>query len=281
MILPALIFICLWMIYPIVYSFYISLYKWYLYSKVSFVGLGNYVKLIHDDLFWKSLYQVSYYVMMSVSGQLILGLGMALLLNEKLKGRGIVKAFLLIPWALPGTTVGGIWKWIYQYDYGLFNVMLRTIGISENGIHWLSSSMALNSIILVDIWRFAPFTAIIFLAGLATIPKSLYEAAVIDGANAWRRFINITLPLLVPTIVVVLILRTMFAFQVFDLVVTLTHGGPGTATYVLPYYVYLNAFSFIHIGYGAAMGYALMGSILSMIVLYILLFKVLNKKIRV
>lgn len=281
MILPALIAICLWTIYPIAYSFYISLYKWYLYSKVSFVGLGNYVKLIHDDLFWKSLYQVSYYVMMSVSCQLILGLGMALLLNEKLKGRGIVKAFLLIPWALPGTTVGGIWKWIYQYDYGLFNIILRTIGISENGFHWLSSSTALNSIILVDIWRFAPFTAIILLAGLTTIPKSLYEAAIIDGANAWRRLINITLPLLLPTILVVLIIRTMFAFQVFDLIVTLTHGGPGTATYVLPYYAYLNAFSFIHIGYGAAVSYALMGSILSMIVLFSLLFKVLNKKIRV
>lgn len=247
-------------LYPIGFSFFISLHELYLLrpGAVRFIGLRNYTKLFNDVRFWKSLALTSYFVGISVFGQLLAGLGIALLLNEPLKGRGIVKALLVIPWALPGVIIGGIWKWIYHPDYGLINGLLRQVGLLEleGRISWLGTSQAINAIILTDIWRLAPFVGLMLLAALSTIPSQLYEASKIDGAGAWQRFLYITLPLLRPVILIVLVIRTMFAFQIFDLIFVLTRGGPGTATYTLTYLVYSKSFNQLHMGYGAAMSYA-------------------------
>ncbi len=283
MILPALSIVCFWLLYPVGYSFYISLHEWYLpQSNISFLGLDNYARLLGDPLFWKSTALTLYFVIISISGALVLGLGIALLLNEPLMGRGVVKALLLIPWALPAVIVGGMWRWIYHPDYGLINGILRQIGLfqARGSISWLGSSMAMKTVILTDIWRFGPFMGIMLLAGLATIPPQLYEASVIDGANRWQKFAYVTLPLLTPTILICLILRTIFAFQVFGLIFTLTHGGPGTATHVLAYYMYSTSFEYLHMGYGAAMTYILGGLILSFIGFFLLLSKISTKSWR-
>lgn len=278
--LPALGVVCFWMLYPVGYSFYISLHEWYLArSTIYFIGLSNYARLLNDPLFWKSVGLTVYFAVTSIFGVLVLGLGMALLLNEPLRGKGVVKALLLLPWALPAVIVGGMWRWIYHPDYGLINGVLRQIGILQGSISWLGPSKAMNMAIITDIWRFAPFMGIMLLAGLTTIPPQLYEASLIDGANRWQRFTYITLPLLTPIILVALIIRTIFAFQVFGLIFTLTHGGPGTATHVLAYYMYSTSFEHLHMGYGTAMTYMLGILIIAFVTSFVVLLSKFSKKV--
>ena len=220
---------------------------------ISFVGLGNYTSILGYNLFWKSFSITAYFTFVSVFLELVIGLGIALLLNQKLRGSGFVKGMLILPWALPGIVVAGMWRWIYHPDYGLINGTLRQLGILNGSFSWLGSpSMALNSIIITDMWRMAPFIALILLAGMATISPRLYDASKIDGADSWHRFWHITLPLLKPFIFVVVVIRVMFSFQIFDLIFVLTRGGPGTATYSLTYLTWMRGFNQLHMGYGAA-----------------------------
>lgn len=279
LILPTFLMVCLVILYPLGYSFFVSLYDFSLLrpGEIPFIGLGNYVALFHDSLFWESIALTIYFVVLSILLQLLVGLGMALLLNVPLRGRGIVRGLLILPWALPGVIVGGMWLWIYHPDYGLINGVLRQLNILHETevFSWLGSSlMAIHSVIFVDVWRLAPFTALMLLAGLATLPKDVYDASIIDGANALQRLRHVILPLLKPIILVVLIIRTIFAFQIFDIVYVLTRGGPGTSTYVLMYYIWNKGFNQLYIGYAAAAAYVM--NIL--IVIFIVLYSFLSRK---
>ena len=241
------------------YSFYISLHNLMLNQPeaMEFIRFGNYLRLLNDPLFLRSMGLTLYFVGLSVFLQLIVGMAMALVLNEPLKGRGWVRALLVLPWALPGTVVGGIWRWIYHADYGLINGLLRILGVLKGSLLWLGPGMALNAVVFAEVWRMAPFAGLMLLAGLATIPRQLYDAARVDGATGWQIFWYITLPLLKPTIGIILVMRTMFAFQNLELVYVLTKGGPGTQTYLLPYYMYTVSFNQLQAGYGSAMAYGI------------------------
>lgn len=272
LILPTIILVVLAILYPLVYSFIISLTN-SVFTKMdsaSFVGFKNYWQLLHDNLFIKSVKVTLYFVIVSVFLELVIGMMIAMLLNIKLKGTSFVKALLVVPWALPGTVIAGIWRFIFQSDYGFVNGFLRLLGFEAN-ILWLSSSpLAISVVIFAEVWRNAPFFGLILLAGLSTIPGKLYEAAKLDGGNEWQIFWRITVPLLKPIIGIILIIRTIFSFQSIGLVYVLTKGGPGTDTYFIPFYLYRESFVNMRIGKGSAMAYYLALLIAIFCVIYLI-----------
>lgn len=259
-IFPTVLVVLAVVIYPLIDSFVISLSD-AVFGKTgssAFVGFQNYINLFKDDLFIKSLYITIYFTVIAVFFELIIGMIMALVLNMNLKGSGFARALLIIPWALPGTVVAGIWRFIFHTDFGFINGFLRLLGFDVN-ILWLSSSpLAMHSVLVAEIWRMTPCFGLLLLSGLSTISDDLYEAGRIDGASGWRIFWNITLPLLKPIIGITLIIRTMFTFQNLEMVYVLTKGGPGTDTYLLPYYTYRDSFVEMHIGTGSSMAYMIL-----------------------
>ncbi len=259
-IFPTIILVLLIIAYPLVYSFIVSL-SYSVFTKLDssrFIGFQNYKRLLSDELFIKSIKITLYFVVVSVFFELVIGMIMALVLNIGLKGSGFTRTLLVIPWALPGTIVAGIWRFLFQSDYGFINGFLRLLGFNV-GILWLSSSpLAIHAVIFAEVWRMAPFFGLILLSGLSTIPNELYEAGKIDGANEWQMFWRITIPLIKPIIGIVLIIRTVFAFQNLEMVYVMTKGGPGSDTYLLPYYMYRVSFVNMKVGYGSAMAYCIL-----------------------
>jgi len=205
----------------------------------------------------------------------VIGLGIALVLNRDFKYRGIVRALILIPWALPSVVVGITWQWIYNANYGVLNGLLLSLGFIDSYRSWLGNpSTALYMVVITKIWKEVPFVALILLAGLQTIPKNLYEAAKIDGSNLWQCFRDITLPLLRPSILVVLVLQTMWAIRVFDIIYVMTRGGPANKTMVITYYTFLRTFKFLDFGHGTALAYVVTMFIVLFTLLYIKLLYV-------
>ena len=272
LIAPTIILVVLVILYPLVYSIITSLTN-SVFTKMdsaSFVGFKNYWQLLHDNLFLKSVRVTLYFVIVSVFFELVIGMMIAMLLNIKLKGTSFVKALLVVPWALPGTVIAGIWRFIFQSDFGFVNGFLRLLGFETN-ILWLGSSpLAISVVIFTEVWRSAPFFGIILLAGLSTIPGELYEAARLDGGNEWQIFWRITVPLLKPIIGIILIIRTIFLFQSIELVYVLTQGGPGTDTFFIPFYLYRESFVNMRIGKGSAMAYYLALLIAIFCVIYVI-----------
>jgi len=257
LIFPTMILVLLIIAYPLVSSFIVSLSD-SVFTKLdssSFIEFQNYKKLLSDELFIKSIKITLYFVVVSVFFELIIGMIMALVLNIGLKGSGFTRALLVIPWALPGTVVAGMWRFLFQSDYGFVNGVLRLLGFNAD-ILWLSSSpLAIHAVIFAEVWRMAPFFGLILLSGLSTVPNELYEAGRVDGANEWQMFWRITIPLMKPVIGVVLIIRTIFTFQNLEMVYVMTKGGPGSDTFLLPYYMYRVSFVNMKIGYGSAIAY--------------------------
>jgi len=278
LILPALIIIGLAYYFPTFFSFYMSFHKWFLpqveRSGTQFIGVKNYIDLFLSSSFWYSLFITVYYVIISVGISFIFGLIEALVLNQGFRGRGWLRGIFLLPWALSPLVAGFMWEWIYHPSYGSLNSLLLQLGVVSSPIRFLSSTfLALNSIIFVDIWQWTPFIMVVLLAGLQVIPQELYESAKIDGANVWERFRHITIPLLVPIIYIVLFLRIAWSFRLFDLVYVLTRGGPGSSTKVLTYFAYEQAFSYLKMGAGSAIGFTVMFLSLIVLAIFSYLFK--------
>lgn len=248
-VLPALLLLFLVTAYPVVHVFWLSLHRKLLIFDISrFVGLDNYLFLLKDERFWNAFGNTAYFTVVSVSLELLLGLGIALLLNRDFRMKGLVRAVVLIPWAVPTVVSARMWEWMYNTDFGILNHLL---GLQVN---WLGSPFwALNAAIAMDVWKTTPFVAILLIAGLQVIPRDLYQAARIDGAGAWDVFSRITLPLLKPVILVVLIFRTLDAFRVFDAIYVLTGGGPANTTETLSIYAYKVLFQTLQFGYGSAL----------------------------
>ncbi|MBC7216905.1 MAG: sugar ABC transporter permease [Candidatus Caldatribacterium sp.] len=259
LILPSFVFIGLILFYPMGLSFYLSLFQVDLTRKgagTPFVGLANYVDILKSSYFWSSVGRTAYFTVVSIAIEMVIGLFIALLLNEKFKGRGVLRSLLLLPWALPITVDAIMWKWIFNANYGVFNALLTQLGIIEKYQPWLTKPWsAMHCVIVADVWKVTPLVALLLLAGLQTIPRELYEAAYVDGAGWFRTLWKITLPLLGPTITVVLVLRTLDAFRVFDIVYVMTQGGPANATKVISFLTYQEAFKFLHFSRGAALSY--------------------------
>jgi multiple sugar transport system permease protein len=248
-VLPAVVALSLVTVYPVLSVLYLSLHrKLLLFDITEFTGLGNYRFLLSDDRFWNAFGNTVYFTVVSVSLELLLGLGIALLLNRTFRLKGVATALVLVPWAVPTVVSAKMWEWMYNSDFGILNHLL---GIK---INWLGSPIwAMNAAVVMDVWKTTPFVAILLLAGLKMIPADLFQAARIDGAGEWSIFRRITLPLLLPVILIVLIFRTMDAFRVFDAVYVLTGGGPANTTETLSIYAYKVLFQTLQFGYGSTL----------------------------
>ncbi|ASN04599.1 carbohydrate ABC transporter permease [Virgibacillus necropolis] len=222
--------------------------------KSNFVGLNNYVNYFQDQRMWKSLWNTTFFTIISVVFELVLGLAIALLINRAFKGRGIIRASVLIPWAIPTAVAAMMWGFLYDGQSGIVAHYLQVFHIIPDASWLLSTSNGgMFSVILADVWKTTPYMALLLLAGLQTIPASLYEASNVDGANKFQQFWGITLPLLKSSILVALLFRTLDAFRVFDLIYVLTGGGPANATESISIYAYKTLFAQQNFGEGSTL----------------------------
>ncbi len=219
-----------------------------------FVGIANYVSAISSREFWSAVGNTVIFVFVSVPLELVAGLGIAMAMHHARRARAVVCAAALVPWALPTAVSAQMWAWIVHDRYGILNRILLAIGLANSPVVWLGGiGTARTVIIMADVWKTAPFVAIIALAGLQTIDPIIYEAAALDGAGPWKRFVGITLPSLRPAILVALLFRTLDAFRIFDLVYILTRGGPGGGTETLSVLTYQTLFRDLDFGEGSAL----------------------------
>ena len=255
---PSLLILLGVTLWPIIYTFILSLENapTGINQVRTFVGLGNYLTMLNDQVFWATIGRTLYFTLASVSLELILGLSIAQLIHSHPWGWKFLRFALIIPWAVPTIVNGSMWRWIYSADFGALNGILMQFGLIKHYIPWLTlPNMAMPLVIVADVWHTMPFIALILQAALAGIPAELDEAAAVDGANAWQRFWKIRFPMLRPAILVALIARTVDAFRVFDIVYILTNGGPASKTMTITYLTYLNSFSYGKQGIGAALSF--------------------------
>jgi multiple sugar transport system permease protein len=236
-------------LFPLLYVIYLSFHRRLLIFDISkFVYLENYRFLLQDDRFWNALQNTAYFTAVSVSAQLLLGLGIALLLNRSFRAKDWVRALILVPWVIPTVVSARMWEWIYNPEFGILNFLLGA------KINWLGTpGLALHAAIFADVWKTTPFVVILLLAGLQIIPRDLYQAARVDGAGSWVAFRRITLPLLMPVLLVALVFRMLDAWRVFDVIYVLTGGGPANTTETLSLYAYKMLFQTLQFGYGSAL----------------------------
>ncbi|EJN06257.1 sugar ABC transporter permease [Phyllobacterium sp. YR531] len=223
-------------------------------TQGSFVGLDNYVKVISGSGFQRSLVTTFWFAVLSVSAEMVIGVLAALLLNQKFYGRSVLRALMILPWALPTVVNATLWRLIYNPEYGALNALLVQVGMLDSYRSWLGEpGTALASLILADCWKNFPLVALIALAALQAVPRDITAASMVDGAGVWSRFRFVTLPYLAGPLVVALVLRTIEAFKVFDIIWVMTRGGPANSTRTLSILVYQEAFSFQRAGSGASL----------------------------
>ncbi len=237
------------------------------------MGFQNYIDAMHDGTYWTALEHNVIYAVGTVTGKMVLGFGLALVLNRAMPGRAVFRTALFLPVVLSFVVVGLMWNWIYDYNSGLINDGLGAVGLGSLKEAWLGSiSLALYALIIVDIWKWFGFHMVIFLAGLQSIPSELYEASRIDGSSTWDEIRLITLPLMVPVIMINVILASSGAFNVFDIVYVMTTGGPVNATNVAMVDIYTEAFQFNQFGYASALSIVqlILVSAISLVILRLL-----------
>ena len=253
---PAVIVLLTVLAYPIIASFVLSFQRIRFAGQgltYQFNGLNNYAELLRNQLFRASLFRSVYFTFIEVFAVLILALLVALMLNHPLGRHAFFRVVLLVPWALAPVANAVLWKWIYNANYGVLNTVLLGLGVVDKNVVWLGSPwLALNMILLADIWKSVPFISLLLLAGLQNIPPFLYKAARLDGANTWQQFVHITLPGIKTSLVISIVLQSIWALKVFDLIYVLTHGSPADSTVLLNYLSWRETFSNLDIGYGAA-----------------------------
>ena len=253
---PFFIGLLFFIVGPVFAAFAISFTSWDLLSPPQWVGLDNYRELADDRLFWIALKNTLYFTGVSVPVTLILALGLAALMNRKIRGIEALRAIYFFPVTASIVAVSLLWAWMYTPDFGIINYLLSYLGIPK--INWLvDPRMAMPSVIIMSIWRGLGFNIVVFLAGLQSIPRDLYEAADLDGASGWQQFRQITVPLLTPTIFFATIMAIIASFQVFEQTYIMTQGGPGNATLTLVYQIFLNGFTYLRMGYASALSFVL------------------------
>jgi len=255
--IPAILVLLLVYAYPIIWAFISSLFTENLSTNLTreFSGLDNYVRLALDGRFWSSIWNTAIFTVVSLFFELLLGLGIALTLDQGFRGRGFVRTAAILPWALPTALIALAWRWIFNDQFGVWNDMLvNWLHIIPDSISWLGDpNWAMVAVIAADVWKTTSFVAILLLAGLQSIPQDLYEAHAIDGASPWQSFRQITLPLIMPQILIAMLFRFALAFGIFDLVLVMTGGGPGGATEMVSLYIYDTVMRYLDFGYGAAL----------------------------
>jgi multiple sugar transport system permease protein len=260
LVFPVFVVLALVAIFPIVYSFYTSLYDINLTRPLRrpFVGFDNYVKIFSDPVFWTAVWRTTVYTVVTVVATTVMAVGVALLLNETFPGRRILSAMILLPWATPSVVNGLMWKWIYDPNYGLLNATLVQAGVIEKYKIWLGDpDKTLFMIANAAVWKQMPLAAILLLVTMKAIPSDLYRAAQTDGAHILQRFWHVTLPALKPGLMLVLVYETMISIRHFDLFLIMTQGGPGDASFTLSWQIYVETFRSLRFGTGAALSYIL------------------------
>lgn len=273
---PSVIVVFGIVIYPILRTIYTSFYAvdTPFPGHFPYVGFRNYTFAFGQSEFWSAVERTAYFTIVSTGFELVFGMGIALLLYAPLRGRWLFRTIVVLPWALPTIVNGSMWRYFFDAQYGVINAALTQLGIQSSYHAFLSSPFgALNIVILADVWKNTSLVAFFLLAGLTTIPRDLYEAARIDGYGRWGGFVHITLPLLRPVIVVVLVLRTIEAFKVFDIIYVMTGGGPANGTQSIAFYTYQRAFSDEFFGYGSALSVLIVLFIMVFAILYIRLLR--------
>ena len=276
LLLPSLVVVFGIVVYPLLRTLYTSLFdvNSAFPGTYPFSGLGNYLRAVQSGEFWAAISRTFYFTLSTTVLEVVFGVLLALLLNAEFRGRWLLRSIVILPWALPTVVNGAMWRWIFNPEYGALNALLTQLHVIPEYRSWLGTPwMALNMIVVADVWKMTPLAAFFVLAALQTIPRDLYEAAWVDGAGKVRSFFSITLPLLTPTILIVLVLRTMEAFKVFDLVYVMTRGGPANGTQTIAYYTYVEAFSNQLFGYGAALAYVIALFILFFAITYMRLLR--------
>lgn len=269
LVLPSLLLMILLTVYPILGVFYYSLHSYnMLTGEFKFTGLEEYAALLRDEVFLVSVRNTVTFSLMATFSQMLLGLAMAVLVNQRVRGRRYIIPLLVLPNMFSVVVVSSMWKLMMDYDLGLLNFLLRFLGLPPQP--WLTSvNLALPSIVLIDTWQWTPICFLIFYAGLQSIPRELYEAALVDGAPPLRVFRSITLPLLKPYIALVLLLRSIDTFRLFDKVYLLTGGGPAHATETLSLYIFKTGLVFWDIGMASAASFLMLVLVLALSIVYV------------
>ncbi len=272
MVLPTLTVVAIFSLYPAVDSFLLSLHRIYLSLPglgQPFIGLRNYTHLFQDSVVRQAFIVTLGFVILSTTLELLLGMGLALVIHEHFRGRGWVRAAVLIPWAIPTVVASQMWRFLLNDQYGVVNLILFGDQVGDY-VPWLADPWtAFCAVVVADVWKTSSFAGLLTLAGLQVIPDELYEAARIDGARAWQRFRHVTLPLLKPALLTALLFRTIDAFRVFDLVFVMTQGGPGDATQVIQFYGYKTLFTEGRMGYGTTISVTVFAALLILSVFYV------------
>ncbi|CAH1694343.1 Trehalose/maltose transport system permease protein MalF [Hyphomicrobiales bacterium] len=269
---PAILLLLAFVLYPIIYSFLLSLHQYNLRqpARFRFIGLDNYISILGSEQFWRAAQTTALFSLGSIMLTIVLGTLLALLLNEVFPGRALLRAIILIPWAVPPVVNGLIWQWLLDGRYGLINAVLVGAGVLDDYRSWLTDvNTAMPALIVAQAWNHIPFVSLVILAALQTIPDELYEAARMDGANMLQRFKAITLPWLSHSLLLVLITQTMVALRTFDIIYVLTGGGPGDSTTVLAWLTYVTTFNFADFGRGNAYAYLIALTTLALSIVYI------------
>jgi ABC-type sugar transport system permease subunit len=259
--LPSLVLAVVLILYPVLKTVYISFFDYKIQTMAfgaKFIGLSNYFKILRDEQFYKALYWTIEFTVISVVLELIIGMALALIMNRKIFGKGLIRTTVLIPWAIPTIVAGLMWAYLFNYN-GLVNGALGSLGFISENIPWLTKGLsAKTAIIIADVWKTTPYMSLLLLAGLQNISKSVYEAGDIDGASKYQQFLHITLPLLKPAIMVALLFRVVAAFRIYDLIVATTSGGPSGLTESLSIYAVDTYFTYGNVGYGAALAVSML-----------------------
>lgn len=267
---PAIIILMMIAVYPILRTFWLSMHEMVLTDPSSgfpFIGVKNYIEIFHDKRAIASILFTLKFTVTTVAFEALIGFGAALIMNNKFKGRGLVRAAILVPWAIPTSVSALMWKFIYNDQYGLFNDVLYRIGVIDQYKAWLSTSGgSFMALVITDVWKTAPYMALLILAGLQMVPEELYESSRIDGVNVFQRFFSITLPMVKNTVIVALLFRTLDAFRVFDLVYVMTGGANKTES--VSVYAYSNMMKFLDFGYGSAMAVLIFGVVFIISLIY-------------
>lgn len=268
---PALIIFLMVVFLPAINAIFMSFQNYDLRrpKSIGFVGIDNYIAIFNDPLFWQSLWKTILWVTFGVGFQFILGFGLALLLNKKFFGRGIVRSVSLIPWVTPGVLIGLMWRWIYDGNYGVLNDIFLKLGFIQEKIPFLAQqATAFPSVIVTIIWQGIPFFALMLLAGLQGIPQELYDAADVDGANGFQKLFKITIPMLKNTIFVSTLLRIIWVANSVDVIFNMTGGGPAYSTQTLSVYVF-NKGNTLNLSYASTMSIMLTLILLLVAILYL------------
>jgi len=251
-ILPNFIGFAILTLVPVIVLFYVAFTSWNVFGTAKWIGLDNFTRLIGDDSFHTALVNTLYYAALHIPLTLVVSLGLALLLNTKLRGLAFFRTVAFFPYITSIVAIAAVWNMLFSPDVGVINQGLMAIGISNPPGWTTSTTWAMPAVIIVGTWREAGYYMLLFLAGLQTVPRELYEAARTDGANAWQQFTNVTLPCLRPTTFFVMVILTIQSLKIFDLVLVMTGGGPGQSTLVLSQFIYNKGFIDNQFGYGAS-----------------------------